>query len=90
VVNAVQTGAQVVSLMYDAAGSDAVYAASTLERCFRDVHVITQHLAGASNRYEQLGASSWAWRWGRADAPGPERGRHGGRVDAGALQRRCR
>ena len=41
--------------MYDAASSDAVYASSQLEQCFRDAHVITQHLAGSSNRYERLG-----------------------------------
>jgi len=54
-LNAVQASAQAVSLMFDAAGSSAVYSGSMLERCFRDVHVITQHIAGSSNRYEQLG-----------------------------------
>ena len=54
-VNAAQASAQAVSLMYGAAGSTAVYATSNLERCFRDVHVITQHIAGSSTRYEQLG-----------------------------------
>jgi hypothetical protein len=54
-VQAVQASAQAVALMYDAAGSTAVYAGCNLERCFRDVHVITQHVAGASNRFEQLG-----------------------------------
>ena len=55
VVHAAQASAEAVRLMYDAAGSDAVYATSKLERCFRDVHVILQHLAGSSTRYEQLG-----------------------------------
>jgi hypothetical protein len=32
-----------------------LYATSTLERCFRDAPVITQHIAGSSTRYEQLG-----------------------------------
>src|SRR5262249_7784023 len=40
VVNAAQTSAEVVRLMFDAAGSDSVYATSELERCFRDVHVL--------------------------------------------------
>lgn len=34
---------------------------SRLERAFRDVHVITQHMAGSTMRYEQAGASYWAW-----------------------------
>jgi indole-3-acetate monooxygenase len=55
VVNAVQASARAVSLMYDTAGSDAVYATSKLQVCFRDIHVITQHFAGSTNRYEQLG-----------------------------------
>jgi indole-3-acetate monooxygenase len=55
VVNAAQASAQAVGLMFDAAGSNAVYATSKLERDFRDVHVITQHIAGSSSRYEQLG-----------------------------------
>ena len=55
VVHAAQASAEAVRLMYDAAGSDAVYATSKLERCFRDVHVILQHIAGSSTRYEQLG-----------------------------------
>jgi len=55
VAHAAQASAQAVRLMYDAAGSDAVYASSILERCFRDVHVVTQHVAGSTNRYEELG-----------------------------------
>jgi indole-3-acetate monooxygenase len=55
VVNSVQASARAVSLMYETAGSDAVYARSKLEVCFRDIHVITQHFAGSTNRYEQLG-----------------------------------
>jgi alkylation response protein AidB-like acyl-CoA dehydrogenase len=55
VVHAVQRSAEAVGWMYDAAGSSAVYTDSRLERCFRDIHVLTQHVGGASNRYEQLG-----------------------------------
>jgi alkylation response protein AidB-like acyl-CoA dehydrogenase len=54
-LNAVQSSARAVELMYDSAGSTAVYATSTLERCFRDVHTITQHIVGAASRYEPLG-----------------------------------
>jgi alkylation response protein AidB-like acyl-CoA dehydrogenase len=55
VVHAVQSSAQAVNLLFDAAGSDAVYAGCPLERCFRDLHVIAQHMAGSTNRYEQIG-----------------------------------
>ena len=55
VAHTAQASAQAVRLLFDAAGSDAVYASSRLERAFRDVHVITQHVAGSTNRYEQLG-----------------------------------
>jgi len=44
-----------ITLLYQAAGSDAVYTGSRLEQCFRDAHVMTQHVAGSTNRYEQLG-----------------------------------
>ena len=55
VVHAAQASATAISLLYQAAGSDAVYATSRLERCFRDAHVLTQHVAGSSNPYGQLG-----------------------------------
>jgi len=55
VVNAVQASARAVSLIYETAGSDTVYASSKLETCFRDIHVITQRFAGSTTRYEQPG-----------------------------------
>jgi alkylation response protein AidB-like acyl-CoA dehydrogenase len=54
-VQAVQSCAHAVEMVYDAAGSDAVYTSSTIERCFRDVHVVTQHVAGATSRFELVG-----------------------------------
>lgn len=41
---AAQAAARAVDLCYEAAGSTGVYARSPLQRCFRDVHVVTQHL----------------------------------------------
>jgi indole-3-acetate monooxygenase len=55
VVHAIQAGATSINLLYQAAGSDAVYTGTVLERCFRDAHVMTQHFAGSTSRYEQLG-----------------------------------
>ncbi len=60
VANAAQSSAQAVDLVYEAAGSDAVYTSNALERCFRDVHVITQHVGASASRFELLGRSFMA------------------------------
>ncbi len=47
--NATRSAAYAVDLIHAAAGGTAVYQASPIERCFRDVHAATQH-AGTSPR----------------------------------------
>jgi alkylation response protein AidB-like acyl-CoA dehydrogenase len=54
-VYAAQASAQAVDLMYDAAGGTAIFETGRLERCFRDVHACTQHIATSSSNYEAAG-----------------------------------
>ena len=41
--------------MHDAAGMNAVQTSCDLERCWRDVHTITQHVILGTGRYEVIG-----------------------------------
>jgi alkylation response protein AidB-like acyl-CoA dehydrogenase len=52
---AVQASAQAVDLMWAAAGGSPIYVTSPLERCFRDIHVATQHAAVSPLSWETLG-----------------------------------
>lgn len=47
--------AKAVDLMYEAGGGTSIYATSPLQRCFRDVHVATQHAMVAQSTYELTG-----------------------------------
>lgn len=53
--NAGQASAQAVDLMYNAAGGTALFETSRLERCFRDVHACTQHIAISTINFETGG-----------------------------------
>ena len=55
ITNAVQSAAEAVRLLYDAAGGASIYTSSPLERLFRDIHVTTQHAVVATPSYELLG-----------------------------------
>jgi len=52
---AAQLAAQVVDLIYDAAGLTAASTDCAIERCWRDIHVTRQHITLASTRYEVVG-----------------------------------
>ena len=56
--HAAQSAAEAVDLMFNAAGTTAIYASSRLERCFRDIHVATQHVAVAASNIEMVGQYS--------------------------------
>ena len=49
------SAAEAVDLLYHAAGGTAIYTSNPLQRCFRDVHVATQHIMVAQPTYEVLG-----------------------------------
>jgi indole-3-acetate monooxygenase len=53
--HAVQAAVQAVDLMYTAAGGSSVYASNFLERSFRDVHTVTQHLSMNPANYQVSG-----------------------------------
>jgi alkylation response protein AidB-like acyl-CoA dehydrogenase len=46
---------QAVDLVFEAGGATSVYTSSSLERCFRDVHVAMQHIAVSSTSLELAG-----------------------------------
>ena len=52
---AAQHSAHAVDLIYDAAGLTAGSVACAIERCWRDVHVVRQHITLATTRYEVVG-----------------------------------
>lgn len=53
--HAVRQSAKAVDLMYEAGGGSVIHATSPLQRCFRDVHVVTQHVLVNASLYEQTG-----------------------------------
>lgn len=53
--NAARMSADAVDLCYDAGGGSSIYASSPLQRCFRDVHALTQHIMVAPPTYELVG-----------------------------------
>jgi alkylation response protein AidB-like acyl-CoA dehydrogenase len=46
---------EAVDSLYHAAGGSSIYAKNVLQRCFRDVHVATQHIMVAQPTYEMVG-----------------------------------
>jgi alkylation response protein AidB-like acyl-CoA dehydrogenase len=46
---------QAADIAYRLGGGTSVYETSALQRCFRDVHAVTQHFMVASTNYETVG-----------------------------------
>jgi alkylation response protein AidB-like acyl-CoA dehydrogenase len=53
--NAVAQSAKAVDLVYTAGGGSAIHSSHPLQRCFRDVHVATQHFMMNSTIFEYAG-----------------------------------
>jgi alkylation response protein AidB-like acyl-CoA dehydrogenase len=53
--HALQSAAEVVQLVHQAAGTSAIRREYAFERRFRDVHVLTQHAFASFNRFESVG-----------------------------------
>ena len=47
--------ARAVDAMYEQGGGSSIYQTSPLQRCFRDVHVVTQHASVAAGSLELAG-----------------------------------
>jgi indole-3-acetate monooxygenase len=56
-VHAATSCAHAVDMVYTLGGATSVYATSRLERCFRDIHVVTQHLGVSPWQWERVGRS---------------------------------
>ena len=53
--HAVQAAVHAIDLMYTDAGGAAIYTRNPLERCFRDIHTVTQHVSMNPANYEVSG-----------------------------------
>lgn len=53
--NATHASARAVDLVYEAAGSTSIFESSPMQRCFRDVHAITQHVSTAPQTWQGAG-----------------------------------
>ncbi len=53
--NTAKSCAEAVDIVYTMGGATSVYESSKLERCFRDVHVVTQHIAVQQQLFERVG-----------------------------------
>ena len=54
-VTAVKLCLRAVDLVHDAAGMSAVQTSCAIERCWRDLHTLSQHVILATTRYEVVG-----------------------------------
>ena len=53
--HAIETAAQTVDTVYQAAGANAIFAGQPFERRFRDIHAVTQQVQGNPAHFESVG-----------------------------------
>ena len=56
--NAAESAATAVDLVRTAAGTSGIYEGNKIERCWRDVHMVTQHANLSPSNYVRIGALS--------------------------------
>ena len=52
---ACETATHAVDIIYDAPGGTSIYETSRIERCFRDVQVVSHHVMLSPSHYETVG-----------------------------------
>jgi indole-3-acetate monooxygenase len=55
IVSCMRNAVRAVDLVYEAAGASSIYESSPLARCFRDMHVASQHAMVQTTNYELAG-----------------------------------
>jgi alkylation response protein AidB-like acyl-CoA dehydrogenase len=55
ITHPIRLAVQVIDRLYNAAGATAIYESHPLQRCFQDIHVISQHLQGRRAHYALVG-----------------------------------
>ena len=53
--HAIRLSIEVVDMVYNASGTTAIYDGHFLQRCFQDIHVISQHTQSRRAMYELVG-----------------------------------
>lgn len=54
-IHGIRTAAQIVERLYPLCGGDAIFEGGIIQRCFQDIHVITQHVQGRLLNIELVG-----------------------------------
>ena len=54
--HAIRQSAQVIDIVYNLSGSNAIFESAVIQRKFQDIHVITQQVQGRESHYQTVGA----------------------------------
>ena len=58
--HAIRLAVEVIDIIYNAAGTTAIYDDHFIQRAFQDIHVISQHTQARRGLYELVGRHCWA------------------------------